>query len=131
VDEKGFTAPEARAIEDIGPHGHEGFRHGSSLDEAQPAGQWHGIRFSHDAIFRIAAARHERHDFIADLEALRQFAPGCNGAGDLEPGGRRRSGRRRIAAFALKHVGTVHARSLHLDEKLALRRLRHRQGDKL
>src|SRR5262245_47502133 len=130
MDEKGFAAPEAGAIEDIRPHGHEGFRHGSRFDEAQALWQRHGVRLGDHAIFGIAAAWNEGQDFIADLESLRLIPLGDNGAGDLETRRRRRAWRGRIASLALENIRTVHTCGGNLDEQLMIGRDRRWQGRK-
>jgi hypothetical protein len=73
----------------------------------------------------LAATAHDRHHTVALLEAASALAEPHDFARQLQPGDvLGRAGRRRVAAAALKHVGSVQARAAHPDEDLAPARLR-------
>ena len=129
VDEKTFARPEGAALEHVRPHGHEGFRQGSRLDERKAGRNRHGVGLGDHAILRVTAARHEGGDLIADGEPRCASAPGDDPAGDFEARRRGRPGGRRIAAGALQDIGPVDAGGRDLDENFAGRRLRDGQPD--
>ena len=80
-------------------------RPGDVLGHRERVGGVHGDQLG------VPAAREERHHAL----------PVWRLAGALEPGDVDRSaGRRRIAARALRQVGTVHARAVDADQELAV-----------
>ena len=77
----------------------------------EPVRHGHQNPFVNDGELRLAAAADDRHHPIRDGEATRSGAEGDDLASQLEPGDvLGRSGRRRIAAEPLMHVGAVQAR---------------------
>ena len=73
----------------------------------------------HDRELRLAAAAHDPHDAVADIEARGTVTQRLDDARQLEAGDvRRAAGRRRIAPGELHLVGAVEARAAHADEHL-------------
>ena len=77
------------------------------------------------AVFRIAAAVHQRADGVADFEARDARSELRDRAGHFEAEQVRSALRRRVEALALHHVGTVDAGSRDLDQHLSWTWLGH------
>ena len=77
-----------------------------------------------DAIFGVAAARHQRGDARAERMARRVRAEDDDLAGEFEAGQIGSAGRGRVGALALKHVRPIDAGGGDAHENLALAGLR-------
>ena len=75
----------------------------------RPAGIGRALLSCGDAIFRIAAAGHEREDAVAYRKARRARAARRDISGDLEPENVGRAGRRRVEALRCSDIGPVDA----------------------
>src|SRR5690606_7160676 len=124
--EEALPAIEAAAIEHIRPDREEGFRKRRGLDEIEPFRNVEALGFRRDAIFRVAAARHQRAQLVAFLVTGDAGAPRDNRARDFEPRNVRCAGRRCIAAHALQDVRAVDPGRGNLDQHFIMARLRHR-----
>ena len=110
---------QATALEHIVPDGEEGLRQRRGLGHREAGRHRQRVALVDEAILRVAAARCQRADRVADL-------PACNGGPDrgdlarhLQAGKIGRALRRRVGALALQHVGTVDARRVDPDQDLA------------
>ncbi len=110
---------ELAAIEQVGPDGEE--RLGNSRGLARPvtAGQRQRLRFRHDAVLGVAAARDERADVVALAPAHDVRADGRDGSGDLEARQVRHARWRRILAEPLQDVRPIHACGLDAHQQFA------------
>ena len=96
----------------------------------RPVGNGQRVALMDGDIFGIAAAGHQRHHRIANLEPRRAAAERHDMAGDFQA--RKVGGAlgRRIAALALQHVGPIDAGRCDRDQDLALERMGHRPLDR-
>ena len=119
VDQKRLACLQPAALEHVGPHGEKRLGHRTRLDERETVGQRQRVRLMHRAEFRVAAARHQAADAVAEPKARRTLAQPDHRAGDLEAGNVGCARRRRIGPLALQDVGAVDAGRLDLDQHLA------------
>ena len=118
VHEHRLPGGETAALDHVGPDGERRLRHRGRLREAEAPGNRQALFGRRTAVLGVAAAGDQRADVVADPPRRHVAADFDDGAGDLEAGDIRRSGRRRVLALALHQVRPVHASGRDLDQHL-------------
>ena len=118
------------ALEQIGPHGEQGFGNRRRLDHRQAVRHRQALARIDRDIFGIAAARQQCADRLAQLLVADILADRDDRAGNLQPRNRRRARRRRIAALTLQHVRPVHPGGGDADQHFTGAWARHRPLDR-
>ena len=77
----------------------------------------------HDAVFGVAAARHQRAHLIADIEAFRSFAQRDDFSGNFQARNLGRAGRRRVKSAPLQNIRTIDASRFNSDKNAFTPRL--------
>ena len=119
MNQKRLAGLERAALEHVVPNRHQRLRDGASLQHRQSGRYRHRLRILCDAILRVAAAGHQRHDLVAKLVPDGASAEGYDFAGDFKARQIAGSGRRRVRTGALRDVGAVDAGGCHLDQNFA------------
>nr|GEU28380.1 hypothetical protein [Tanacetum cinerariifolium] len=119
LHQQGFAADQMGAVEHIAPHGKIIFRDRGRFQQAPAFGHGHDLGDRRHAVFRIAAALHQRAHVVADVERGVIEVAVDDFAGHFQAGQVGRAGRRIVGALALEDVGTVDAGRMHLDQDFA------------
>src|SRR5262245_50171324 len=115
VEQCRFAGAEPSAVEDIRPDGEERFGNRGSRNEVHPSRNWQALDRRSRAERRVAAARHQRANPIADVPLADAAAEHVDHSGNLEARQIAGAGRRRVRTPTLQNVRTVDARSRYTD----------------
>ena len=124
MNQQRLAGAQAAALEGVVPDREIGLRNRGGFDGGEARRQRKRVAFVRGAIFRIAAADHERHHRVAELPLLHAFAERHDRSGNFEPRDIGGALGRRIEALALHHVRSIDARGSDLHQHLALGRPR-------
>ena len=124
MDEESLARLERGAIKDVRPDREECFGDRGGFRHRQPAWDRQCVARVGDAILRIATARHQGTNLIANLPACDLVPDRLDLAGDFQPRNVWRARRRWIIAGALHAVRPVDACSVNLDQDLSRLRFR-------
>ena len=127
MDQQRVAIPGPAALEHIVPYGEQRFGDCRGDFHRHRLGHAQAMRRMCQAVFRIAPARHERADTPAQHFGRRALADRHDGARYFEARDRRGTGRRRVVALPLDHVGPVDPGVSDTDQHLVLARLGHGQ----
>ena len=130
VDQHRVAVGGESALEQIDPHGEQGFGHRRGFGQAKDFGDDQAGSSRRDAIFGIATARDQRAD-LAIQQPLGAFPRRDHRSRDFEAEDIGRPGRRRIDSAALKNVRAVDPGGRNLDQDFVAAGLRHRAIDEL
>ena len=119
VDEDRLARLQLAALEHVGPDGEERLGDARRLDRREALRDRQALLVRNGGACRVAAAREERADRIADRPAAHVRAERGDDAGDFETGNVGRARRRRILAEALQQIGAIDARGRDVDQDLA------------
>ena len=118
MDQQRLALGQTAAVEHVAPDGEVGFGQAGGFDVGKAARNRQALGRGRDAVFGIAAARHQRADLVADRQAAGSRVAGHDFTGHFQAGQVRRAARR-IGALALEYIGTVDAGRADLDQHLA------------
>ncbi len=119
MDDDALTDLQVALREQRVVRGGEHLREATGLGPRDAVGHGQRDAFVHHDPFGLGAAAHDRHDPVAGTEADAVDPGGEDLAGELHTRDvLGESGRRRIQAPALQHVGPVQACGVHRDEQL-------------
>ena len=116
VDQHRVAVGGKAALEQIDPHGEQGFGHRRGLGHAQHFGDDQAGARGRDAIFGIAAARDQGADLAARSGLRRPPRAATTVPAISSPRMSGRAGRRRIGSAALENVGPVDPGGRDLDQ---------------
>ena len=107
VDQHALAIAREAALEQVVPHGEQGFGQSGGFGQQHPLGHGQAVLPMHHAIFGIASARGERGDTLPDHLARDFTANRDDLARNFKPEQRRSARRRRIGAGALQAIGAI------------------------
>ena len=113
------------AFEHVVPDGEQRFGQGRGLVEREVRRHREAKIGRCKAVLRIAPARYQRADLLAEQRRIDPFAEQHNLPRDLEPGDWRSARRRGVKPLTLDHIGPVDPGESDLNQHLAWPGLRH------
>ena len=107
MDQQGLALDEPAMVEHVDPDREVVLRQGRRLDHGQARRHRQGLGLGRGHVGRVAAARHQGTDPVADGEPSCAFAQGDDLARDFETRQVRGAGGRRVSARTLEHVRPI------------------------
>ena len=124
MDQHGLTVPESAQHENVEKCRDIGFADTGRLVKIQSLGNSHRVARVGYCMGRVAAAAHQGHDPLADLESGHAGPKGIDGTGDFQAKDGRFARRWRVVAHALDAVRPIDSGGRHPDAQLPRGRFR-------